>query len=74
MLTFNHEGINKMNLTKSVKISAAMSETSERDLAESLGITRTWLWKLLKENNPKHIEKMADFYGISVSEFIKRGE
>lgn len=63
-----------MNLSKSVKVSAAMSETSERDLAESLGITRTWLWKLLKENNPKHLSKMAMFYGVSVSEFVKRGE
>ena len=63
-----------MNISKSVKVSAAMSETTEKDLAQAMGFTSVWLWKMIKENNPKHIEKMADFYDISVSEFIKRGE
>ncbi|MEO9497677.1 MAG: hypothetical protein ABJG42_24600 [Vibrio splendidus] len=63
-----------MNLQKSVKVSAAMTETNINDLAANLGITRVWLWKKLSENNPKYIGKMAMFYGVSVSEFIKRGE
>lgn len=63
-----------MNLQKSVKVSAAMTDTTVNDLADSLGITRVWLWKKLSENNPKYISKMAVFYGVSVSEFIKRGE
>jgi len=63
-----------MNLQKSVKVSAAMTDTTVNDLAANLGITRVWLWKKLSENNPKYIGKMAMFYGVSVSEFIKRGE
>lgn len=63
-----------MNIRKSVKVSNAMKETTQYHLAQYLKVTLPWLGKLLKNNSPKHVEKMADFYGITTSEFIARGE
>lgn len=63
-----------MNLQKSVKVSAAMTDTTIKDLSAHIGVTRVWLSKKLAENNPKYLQSMAEFYGVTVSEFIKRGE
>ena len=51
-----------------------MNETKDEKLAQHLSITTVWLWNLLKDNSPRHVQKMAEFYGVTVSEFIKRGE
>jgi hypothetical protein len=59
---------NPMNILKSVKVSIAMNGTTQVQLAEH------WLGKMLKDNNAKHVASMAAFYGITTSEFIKRGE
>ena len=63
-----------MNLKKSVSISNAMDDKKVADLARHLGITRVWLWQHLKDNNEKYIEQMAEFYDVSVFEFINRGK
>jgi hypothetical protein len=65
---------NTMNILKSVKVSNAMNGTTQVQLAEYLKFTQPWLGKMLKDNNPKHIANIAVFYGITTSEFIKRGE
>jgi hypothetical protein len=65
---------NPMNILKSVKVSNAMNGTTQVQLAEHLQFTQPWLGKMLKDNNSKHVERMAEFYNISTSEFIKRGE
>ena len=64
----------KMNISKSVKVSNAMNSTTQIKLAAHLQFTQPWLGKMLKDNNPRHIADMAEFYGISTSEFIARGE
>jgi hypothetical protein len=63
-----------MNILKSVKVSNAMGGTTQVQLAEYLKFTQPWLGKMLKDNNPKHIAKMAEFYGVDTSAFIARGE
>ena len=63
-----------MNISKSVKISNAINETTQVQLAKHLMFTQPWLGKMLKDNNSKHVASMAAFYGITTSEFIKRGE
>jgi len=45
-----------------------------RDLADHLSITNVYLSKLLRDNSPRHLEGMASFYGVVVSEFIREGE
>lgn len=51
-----------------------MNETTDKDLATHLSITSVWLWNLLKDNSARHVQGMAEFYGVTVSDFIKRGE
>jgi hypothetical protein len=51
-----------------------MNGTTQVQLAEYLKFTQPWLGKMLKDNNPKHIAKMAEFYGVDTSAFIARGE
>lgn len=63
-----------MNIAKSVKVSAAMTGTTQQELARHLGVTGVWLSRIMRDNSPRHLGKMADFYGITVSEFVKRGE
>ena len=62
-----------MNLQKSVDVSCAMQGKRKQDLAASLKITRTWLYVKLKDNDPKYISKIADFFDITVGELINRG-
>jgi DNA-binding Xre family transcriptional regulator len=63
-----------MNLKKSVKVMCAMHEKQQKDLAQHLKITNAYLSKLLGENNPRLLSKMAMFFNVSVSEFVKVGE
>lgn len=63
-----------MNLKKSVKVMCAMHEKQQKDLAEYLKITNAYLSKLLGENNPRLLSKMAMFFNVSVSEFVRAGE
>ena len=63
-----------MNLQKSVKVLNAIHGKTSIELAESLGITRVWLWHKLKENNTAYIEKCAAFYGVTVADFINKGK
>lgn len=63
-----------MNLKKSVMVSNALHDKQMNELAHHLGITRVWLWHNIKENTEKYVDKMAEFYGISVFEFINRGK
>ena len=63
-----------MNLQKSVNVSCAMQGKRKQDLASSIGVTRVWLWTKLRDNDPKYISKIADFFGITVGELINRGK
>lgn len=63
-----------MNLKKSVKVMCAMHEKQQKDLAAYLKITNAYLSKLLGENNPRLLSKMAMYFNVSVSEFVKAGE
>ena len=63
-----------MNIKKSVEIMNVKLDTTKQQLAQHMGITTPYLSKLLKENDAKHIAKMADFYHLTVSDFIKWGE
>ena len=63
-----------MNLQKSVDVSCAMQGKRKQDLALSIGVTRVWLWTKLRDNDPKYISKIADFFGITVGELINRGK
>lgn len=63
-----------MNLKKSVKVMCAMHEKQQKDLATYLKITNAYLSKLLGENNPRLLSKMAMYFNVSVSEFVKAGE
>jgi transcriptional regulator with XRE-family HTH domain len=49
-------------------------KTTKEELAKELGITTPYLRKLLRENDSRYIEKMADFYHLPVSAFIEIGE
>lgn len=63
-----------MNIKKSVEVMNAKIETTKQALAVHLGITTPYLSKLLKENDSRHIKKMAEFYHLPVSAFIEQGE
>lgn len=63
-----------MNIKKSVEVMNARIETTKQALASHLGITTPYLSKLLKENDSRHIAKMAEFYHLQVSDFIAEGE
>ena len=64
----------EMNLRKSVKLMCAQHDKTQVELAQSLGFTNVWLSRQLEHNNPRHISKMAAFFGVSVSDFVKAGE
>lgn len=63
-----------MNLKKSIRVMCAMHEKQQKEVAAYLGITNVYLSKMLGENNPRFLSKMADFFGVNVSEFVKAGE
>lgn len=63
-----------MNIEISVKVACAKSGKTQNDLAAHLKITGVWLRRMMKDNSPRYISKMSDFFGITVSEFIKHGE
>ena len=63
-----------MNIEKSVKVSCAMSGESQKEVAAGLGITTVWLRKMMRDNNPRYLSKLAAHFNINASEFIKRGE
>lgn len=63
-----------MNIKKSVKVMCAKHEKQQKDLASYLCITNAYLSKLLGENNPRLISKMAMFFNSNVSDFVKAGE
>lgn len=52
----------------------ARQDKYQKDLAAHLKMTGTYLSKQLHDNNPKHLSRMAEFFGTSVSEFVKAGE
>lgn len=63
-----------MNLLKSVKIFCAKLEMTQKDVSSQLGITNIYLSKMLKDNNPKYIEPLANTFKVSVSKFVEAGE
>jgi hypothetical protein len=64
----------QMNLRKSVKVMCAQHDKSQVELASHLGFTNVWLSRQLEQNNPRHIRKIAMFFGVNVSDLIKAGE
>jgi plasmid maintenance system antidote protein VapI len=49
-------------------------EIQQKDLAAHLNITNVYLSKLLHENNPRFISKMAMYFDMNVSNFVREGE
>ena len=63
-----------MDIKRSIDILNATEGKTVRQIAEHLRVTMPWVKKMMKGNNPRHIEDIAEFYRIPVSEFIKVGE
>lgn len=47
---------------------------TKQELAAHLNITTPYLSRLLKDNDTRKVKEMADFYHLTVSDFIKWGE
>lgn len=65
-----------MNLEKSINMIMAINEVNQAELAKMTGITSPAI-SIIKRNNAistKTLIKLADTFGISVSEFIALGE
>jgi DNA-binding Xre family transcriptional regulator len=63
-----------MDINKSVSILCAKKKCRKQDLAAHMKITAVYLSMLLRKNSSSHIEKMAAFFDMTVSDFIKEGE
>jgi len=65
-----------MNLKKSLKVSMAMREMSQDDLAEKMGIKRTGIAQMIMRNcvTTDTLVRMSSAVGMKVSEFVKLGE
>ena len=63
-----------MNIKKSVEIMNIKLNCTKQELAKHLNITTPYLSRLLRDNDSRRIKEMADFYHLTVSDFIKWGE
>lgn len=68
--------IAKMNIGKSTKICIAKNERNTAWLAEKLGVTSARVSAIMNatHHNTLTITKLAEAFGLSVSEFIALGE
>lgn len=65
-----------MNIGRSIKVALAKRDMKQIDLAKSMGCSVAYISKICrsKESGIGTIQKLADFFGMQVSEFIALGE
>ena len=65
-----------MNTGKSIRMCLAKEEMTQKELAEQLNVTPTYASKLCRQKScgGSMLEKLADVFNLSVSEFIQLGE
>jgi len=65
-----------MNFGKSLKMAMASKEVSNITLAKDLGVNKTWVSTMrgMKHISSETIEKVAIYFEMKPSEFIKLGE
>lgn len=65
-----------MNIKMSVKIAMARHDMSVRELAEKMGVSRTRVYEIIKQPAPliTTVQKVANAFGMRVSDFIALGE
>lgn len=65
-----------MNAGKSLKEFLHITDVKKKDFAEAVGITQTYVSRLLKAEKwgADILCKSADYFNVSVSEFIEAGE
>lgn len=68
----NHE----MNIGRSINVALAKRDMKKVDLASSFGWSAAYVSKICKspEIGMGSVQKLADFFGMQVSEFIALGE
>ena len=69
-----------MNLKSSIKILCVKKGKKQKELAEHLGITEIYLCRRMNDNNwlqgeakEESLNKMAEFFDVSQSDFIEAG-
>ena len=68
---------NKLNIKKSIKLSLAINDMNQRDLAEKTGMSEGAISRLTRGNNgvtQYSLMKIAKAFDIPVSEFVALGE
>lgn len=65
-----------MNLRKSIKVALAQRGTTQKALAEELGMSETGISQLAAQKSctGATLQKLATAFGLKVSEFIALGE
>ena len=65
-----------MNIGKSTKIAMASSDTTNKMLMKEFGATNATVcaWRRKNTQNGDTIQKLADYFGMSASDFVKLGE
>ena len=65
-----------MDLSKSIRLAMAENNTTNKELAEAIGVKTQHIsaWRKSGGISYKNQIKIADFFGIKVSEFVALGE
>ena len=65
-----------MDVSRSIKYCLLDRDIFKKDLAEGIGVTPVTMSRLCREPecSGKLLVKLADFFNMSVSEFVARGE
>lgn len=65
-----------MNVGKSLKVALAKKGMRQNEFAAQMNLSRQWIGKLANSEKAGmgSVEKLAEAFGMSVSEFIKLGE
>lgn len=65
-----------VDLHKAVKIACAKHNTNISQIAAYMGVNRKTIYSAIRNGNPsiKTIEKIAEAFGMPVSELIRMGE
>lgn len=66
----------KINVKKSIEVLAAKNGKRMIDLANHLGVAKSYVSTIKRENSISndYLIKTCEFFGVSVSEFYKAGE
>ncbi len=65
-----------MNAGKSIKVAMAKRDITQKDLAERMGVSRQYVSQMISSEQIGigTINKLADVFGMKVSEFLALGE